>query len=428
MFGAPGTGPFYESSYTPGTFQMILSRNPYYQPQPSICQIDVNFVDNIGLTATYLAAGSTDLAPVAPANVAPLLQSNPNLRVFNGPNLIYGGLQWNVTTYPFNMTQFRQALAYGINQSEIAQQAFAGYGHTAYNAEGTIPSSNTAWYNPNQVQYSFNVTKATQLLNGIGFKTGSDGKMQYPNGTDVTLNLWTDVDQTWDTIAGGIVQSNLQALNFTVNEYIQSAPSISAGFHSNQNNMAHDGMILYSTPGVFMSSPFLMTLPGWDTTWLPSFPPANNQWEAPLSTANSWYYSNLTAYQSTANVTQQAVYVNNIQAINAEYLPILTLGYDPYLWVGNLAHWQGWPSSSGYVMMQGSYWNRTALASLTPVSGTSTATSSTGTGTGTGTGTSTSSSSGGGGNNTTLYLAAGIVVVVVVIGLVAALAMRRRRP
>ncbi len=424
MFNSPGTGPFYESGYTPGAFQLVMLRNPNYQPQPSICQIDINFVDNIGLTATYLAAGSTDLAPVAPANVAPLLASNPNLRVFNGPNLIYGGLQWNVTTYPFNMTAFRQALAYGINQSEIAQQAFAGYAQPAYNAEGTIPTSNAAWYNPNQVQYSYNTTKAVQLLNSIGI-TSVNGHMQYSNGTAVTLNLWTDVDQTWDTIAGSVVQANLQALNFTVNEYIQSATSISAGFHSNSNNMANSGMILYSTPGVFMSSPFLMTLPGWDTTWLPSFPPSSGQWEAPLNTANTWYYGNLTAFDSTANTTQQKVYVNNIQAINAQYLPILTLGYDSYIWVGNTAHFQGWPSSNGYVMMQGSYWNRTALIDLTPVSTGGTTTTTSGTGTATGIATT---STGTGGNNTTLYLAAGIIVIVVVVGLIAAMTMRRRKP
>jgi peptide/nickel transport system substrate-binding protein len=424
MFDAPGVGPFVEQGYTPGTFQLVMVRNPYYSPQPAICQIDFNFVDNIGLTATYLAAGSTDLAPVAPANVAPLLASNPNLRVFSGHNLIYGGLQWNVTTYPFNMTEFRQALAYGINQSTIASQAFAGYAQTAYNAEGTIPSANTAWYNPNQMQYSYNVTKAKQLLASIGI-TSVNGHMQYPNGTQVTLNLWTDVDQTWDTIAGGIVQANLQALNFTVNEYIQTATSISAGFHSNQNNMAHDGMILYSTPGVFMSSPFLMTLPGWDTTWLPSFPPNNLQWEAPLS-INTQYYGNLTAFDSTANTTQQAVYVNNIQALNAQYLPILTLGYDSYIWVGNLAHWQGWPSSNGYVMMQGSYWNRSALVSLTPVAGTTTTTSTSASGTTPTSATTTTSSSGT--DNTTLYLVAGIIVVIVVVGLVAAMTMRRRKP
>ncbi|MGI0085050.1 MAG: ABC transporter substrate-binding protein, partial [Nitrososphaerales archaeon] len=412
LFDTQGVGPFYEVNYTPGSFQLIMVRNPHYTPQPSICQIDISFVDNIALTSSYLESGQTDLAPVAPSSVAQILSSNPSLRVFNGPNLISDGLQWNVTTYPFNMTSFRQALAFGINQQSIVTEAFDGFGAPAYTAEGTIPPANTAWYNPSQAQYSFNQTTSLALLQSIGITKGTDGFLQYqnsggqPNGTDVTLNIWTDVDQTWDTIGASVVQQNLQTLGFKVNENTLTAVSISADFHANIDNIAHSGMIYYSTPGVFLSSPFLMTLPGWDTTWLPSFPPNNLQWEAPLS-ANTAYYGNLSAYSATADPTAQKTAVNNIQAINAQYLPILTLGYDSYIWVGNTAHFSGWPSSNAYTMMEGSYWNRTAWVDLVPAG------STTNTNTGTGLGSSTT------------YIIAAIVVIIIVVGAIAYMTTRR---
>lgn len=452
LFDSPGIGPFYEANYTPGAFQMSLYRNPYYSPQPSICRIDINFVDSISLTSSYLEAGTTDLAPVEPSSVAQILAANSNLRVFPGKNLIYTGLQWNISTYPFSELAFRQALAYGIDQNAIVNQAFDGFATAAYNAEGMIPSSNTQWFATNQTTYSFNQTQSASLLSSIGITKGSDGFLQYPNssnkpnGTDITLNLYADVEQTWDTIGAGVIQQDLQQLGFKVNLQTISQVSINAQFHANVNNAAHSGIFLYSTPGVFLSSPFLMTLPGWDTTWGPSFPPSNLQWESPAS-ANTAYYNALGNYSATADPTQQLKYVTQIQQINSQYLPMLTLSYDSYIWVGNTQHWSNWPSSKdGYFMMQGSYWNRTAWTSLVPA-GTSTSTN-TGTGvtstpttstTGTGvtqttstqttsnTAITTSSSSSSSGLSTLDY-AAIAVVIIIIIAIVGVMAMRRGRP
>ncbi|MHB8566173.1 MAG: ABC transporter substrate-binding protein [Nitrososphaerales archaeon] len=457
LFNSPGLGPFYEANYTPGAFQMSLYRNPYYSPQPSICRIDINFVDSIALTSSYLEAGTTDLAPVEPSSVAQVLAANSHLRVFPGQNLIYTGLQWNISTYPFSELPFRQALAFGIDQGSIVNEAFDGFATPAYNAEGMIPTSNAQWYNSNQTQYSFNQTKSAALLQSIGITKGSDGFLQYPNssnqpnGTDITLNLYTDVEQTWDTIGASVIQTNLQNMGFKVNEQTISQVSINAEFHSNVNNIATDGIMLYSTPGVFLSSPFLMTLPGWDSTWGPSFPPTNLAWESPAS-ANTAYYNALNNYSATAVPAQQAIYVNQIQSINAQYLPMLTLSYDSYLWVGNTQNWQGFPSTTnGYFMMQGSYWNRTAWTSLTPVGASSTtsttsssnggvttstnggATTSTSSGqtaqstTGQTTGTSASSTSTSSGMSTLDY-AAIAVVVIIIIAAIGVMATRRKKP
>ncbi len=458
LFNSPGIGPFYEANYTPGSFSMSMYRNPYYRPLPSICRIDINFVDSISLTSSYLEAGTTDLAPVEPSSVAQVLAANSHLRLFPGKNLIYTGLQWNVSTYPFSELAFRQALAYGIDQNAIVNEAFDGFATPAYNAEGMIPTSNTQWYNSNQTTYSFNQTKSAALLASIGITKGSDGYLQYPNsagqpnGTDITLNLYTDVEQTWDTIGASVIQQNLQSLGFKVNEQTISQVSINAQFHANVNNIAHNGLLLYSTPGVFLSSPFLMTLPGWDTTWGPSFPPANLQWESPMS-ANTAYYNALNNYSATADPAKQAIYVNQIQSINAQYLPMLTLSYDSYLWIGNTANWNNWPSSTdGYFMMQGSYWNRTAWTSLvpagtstsssatntsvtssTPITGTTatgttaTATTTSGPATTSSVATSSTSSSTNSGLSTLEY-AAIAVIVIIIIAAVAVLAMRRGRP
>ena len=95
-----------------------------------------------------------------------------NLAALSGHSNIkidgYGGdfgsfMMYNITQYPYNMTQFRQALAYSINTSEIVQQSIFGYGVAANNAQGGMPDTYGS-YNPSQMQYPYNVTTAINLL------------------------------------------------------------------------------------------------------------------------------------------------------------------------------------------------------------------------------------------------------------------------
>ncbi len=419
FFDSPSLGPFYIASYTPGAFQMTLYRNQYYKPTPNICEVELNFVESYSLTATFLQSGQTDLAPVEPANVQAVL-GNSHIKLYTDTAEAYTGLQYNVTSYPYNMTAFRQALAYGINESAVLQQGFFGYGITAYNSQGMIPSTVTSWYNPGQKSYSYNTTEATSLLNSIGINKGSDGHFQYPNGTDVSLTLWTDTDQTWDQTSATAVQQSLQNLGLKINLITTSQSALIGDYHANIDG-AQQAMLLYTNAGVFLSSTFLDTLPGWDTTWGVASAPSSGLWEYPTS-INAQYQSNLTAYSSTANATLEKTYVNNIQAINSQYLPMLTLAYPDYLWGANTLNWGNWPS--GYIMFGGNFLNRTALATLVPTSGSTTTGSST---TNTVTNTNTATTSSGGSSGSSPYLIPGIIVVAAAIIIVAAVTMLRRR-
>ena len=116
-------GPFYVSNYTAGSFTMTLLRNPYYIPQPTVCKINVNFVESLSQTTESLLAGTTDWAQIEPSNAQSII-NNPNLHLFAEPAMETTTLEYNDTVYPFNMTAFRQAMVFGINQSELVQQSF----------------------------------------------------------------------------------------------------------------------------------------------------------------------------------------------------------------------------------------------------------------------------------------------------------------
>ena len=140
-------------------------------------------------------------------------------------------LEYNDSIYPYNMTAFRQALVYGINQTDIVNSAFAGYAETAYNGQGIVDpiGGKNYWYNPNITQYSLDQNKSLSLLASIGINKGSDGLLHYPNGTAVSLTLWADTDQTEDTVAAAIVQNDLQSIGFSIPLQITSLNSIIGG-------------------------------------------------------------------------------------------------------------------------------------------------------------------------------------------------------
>lgn len=362
------TGPFYLSNYSAGQFQAVMLRNPYFSPQPKICEVDVNFVDSLSATSTYLEAGTTDWAQVEYSNVAGVLAANHNLKLYQENAQAMTDIDYNDSIYPYNVTTFRQGLAYAINQTQIVSQAFAGYGVTAYNAEGAVSPVATAYYNTNQQTYSFNPSQASTLLTQAGFKKGTDGYIQYPNsagnpnGTDVALTIWADTDNNADPVAANIVQTDLQNIGFKVSLQTAAAATIVGDYGSNVAGIK-SAMIIATVNVLYFGEPYTDILPGWDTYFLPTV--ASYTWLYPAS-AEALYNSNVSAYDATANPTLDNQYLNNIQALQAQYLPSLPIAYPDRLFVVNTAHWTNYPS--GYLMYYSYNFNTTALADLQPVS------------------------------------------------------------
>jgi peptide/nickel transport system substrate-binding protein len=393
---AISNGPFYVSNYSSGEFQMTMLRNPYFNPQPKICEIDVNFVDSLSSTAIDIKSGATDLAPVEPSNAQSVLSSN--IRLLDEKGLYVNALQYNDSVYPYNMTAFRQALAFGINQTDYINEAFNSYATTAYSAEGIVSPLATAWYNPNQMQYSFNQTESLALLSSVGITKGSDGFLHYPNGSVVNLALWTDTGNTQDPVGAAVIQKDLQQLGFKVALTTDSENTLIGDYTSNLNGI-RSAMIMYTANPVVWGDPNLDILPGWDVYWGPTL--ANPYWEYPPN-INNEYQSNYTAFEATGDMNQMHTYLDNVQALNAQYLPSLVLAYPDSLWAYNNQSFTNWPS--GYMLYGGASMNMTALTYVSPVSPPSGLASST----------------------LTLVVVA-VVAIVVVVGVVSLLVLRRRR-
>jgi ABC-type transport system substrate-binding protein len=433
---AVADGPFYVSNYTAGSNTEVLLRNPYYNPLPQACEIIWNFVESESADATYIASGSSDLAPVVPSSV-PSLLAIPNIHILDQPGGYYTALSYNITNYPYNVTAFRQALAYGINQSAIVQQAFDGYASTAFQAEGGVVNF-SSWYNPSQVGYSYDMNHSLSLLSSIGIAKGSSGYLSYPNGTAITLTIWADTDVTMNSIAAQIVQSDLTQLGFKVSMQLTSTSTLIGYLFGNTYDAYNGGMVLHTSNAYFPGDPFYDAQPFPITIYIPQ--PFDGTWENPPSVQHE-FQSNLSALTATSDPTMTRTYLNNIQAINAQYLPGISLAYGDNLFAYSTARFTNWPSSPNSYIFETYFWNDTALATIAPVGATMSSTTSTSptstpsttsissstSSTSSPTTTQSSSSSSTTSSSSNLLLISVAVVVVVIIVVVAAVVLMRRK-
>jgi ABC-type transport system substrate-binding protein len=328
------SAPFYPVNYTSGSTVMVLDRNPNYSPLAVPCQLDITFPESYSTIGTQLIAGSLDFGPID-AQSAPAILAHSNLHIFTQKGAGIIPLNYNTTLYPLNMTEFRQALVYGINQSQIVQQALGGYGETAYGAEGTVPGA-FALHDPNQMQYSYNQTKAISLLNSIGIKKGSDGHLQYPNGTDITLKIWGDSGFSEDTLAMGILQSNLESLGFIITPTLAQWGTVFSLTH-----LGAAELTFMDNGAQVPADPISDSLPGWDIYTVPAIP--LHYWMYPPS-ADAAYNASLNVVESTNNPANVTNALNKIQELSAQYLPVIPVVYYDSLFAYSTSRWTNWPA------------------------------------------------------------------------------------
>ena len=158
-----GTGPYMLEDYSREHSSYLYHANHgYYRGEPKFEKV-VFIKAKDGQVA--LMNGDADMAPVKPEAIETLET--------NGFTAVYGSCFWNHKLMinhhkePFSRTEFRQALAYGINRTELVEKAGRGYGSEA--SLGFLPPESD-WYTDDQPAYDYNPKKAGELLESLGYQ------------------------------------------------------------------------------------------------------------------------------------------------------------------------------------------------------------------------------------------------------------------
>jgi peptide/nickel transport system substrate-binding protein len=214
---AIGTGPFKLESFTLGQETVVVRNEDYAwgsslsanQGPAKLERITFREIPEDSTAFLELKTGGVDALLSIPTDYLGEIEGAGNLKVVPIPGQEVYYMPINVTKDPFTDIRVRQAAALAINQQEILQNVFSGYGAVADSfLISALPESQI---DP-ALAISFNPDKANALLDEAGWVKGADG-IREKDGQKLTVQLWTQNDSVFRRLTE-VVQAELKAVGF----------------------------------------------------------------------------------------------------------------------------------------------------------------------------------------------------------------------
>ncbi len=331
-------GPYMLVNWSAGATVLHYKANPhFYLGKPKIENIAVELLSPTANIPALLQTGEITLAQPTPSQVAGLKgQSNIGVSFSPGVSILStyfdpaGLLMFDDALYPYNVTLVRQAIATSINRTQIVDLALNSYGTAG--SQGQLPTSLTQWIPPNLPNYTFNPAKARAMLQSIGFKNGTNGYLEFPNGTAWQPQIM-DTGGSASSVVSVIVQ-NLKAAGIDASESVVTIGSIVKGLQYGNFDMILLGTSRPPIPdfvlGVFVTN---------------SVTPVGTQeldYHGWARWSNATVWNDLNQARNVSSFTQQYNLYANAQQIMAQQEPLVTLYYAQNIWAYSNATIHGW--------------------------------------------------------------------------------------
>lgn len=201
QFTAPqavvGTGPYRLSQYDKAQGSYLFEANPdFFLGEPYVKRLELVPAPNelLALQQGQIDAGGVGTQDVPADDVLAPFKDSGKFGLLTAPR------EWTMGLY-FNLgkggaladVRFRRALAHAINWQDLVARVLQGKGVPG-NPGHLAPTS--PWYNPNVQTYPYDPATAKQLLDAAGYRdTNGDGLRELPGGTPLSLELlYTDWD------------------------------------------------------------------------------------------------------------------------------------------------------------------------------------------------------------------------------------------
>jgi peptide/nickel transport system substrate-binding protein len=214
-----GSGPFIFQQYTPNQ-NITLKRNPHWwgwKSYPGTLQTVVfTSFQNAETMAEALVSSQLDVTTDLPPTVWKSLQGKPSISAPQYPSLLFDHLGMNVYADPKDPSKpnpkskgnpllldvrVRQAVNLAIDKTPLVKVALEGTGQPgslilmpAMLGFFEVPAANSLNYDP---------ARANSILDAAGYKMGSSGIREAPNGAKLSFRL---VASTVDTVLADLGQ------------------------------------------------------------------------------------------------------------------------------------------------------------------------------------------------------------------------------
>jgi peptide/nickel transport system substrate-binding protein len=323
---AIGTGPWILDTWVRGQY-IKMRANPNYflvDERPKIDYVILDIIPSLDTQVLSLEGGTLDMIHGLDSSYVATLLNVPNINMTILPQLRSNFLVFNLNRYPTNVEEFRHALAYALDPHDLVHNALFGFGIPGQ--QGWVTPGEPLFYNANITQYAYNLTAANQILDNLGWKTGSDGVRVTSNGTRLEFKILVPSETPSWLRSANFIQSQFAQIGVKLDILTETTTTVVSQAKSGQFSMAMTGWYSISVqPAVDMAYQFL---PG-------GF---NN-----LAGYNSSAFNKL--YQQMRVATSLADYKNDIfqmEKVLSDELPILLYSWTPSIDAYRTDKFQGW--------------------------------------------------------------------------------------
>lgn len=159
-----GSGPFRVTQWQRGD-RIVMERNPYFVPKPKLSRIVLQIVPNLNSNFVALQSGSVDIGRLTPDNVEQAAHL-PGIHVLRDPENATGLLYLQTQAAPTNDIHVRRAIAYALDQNELANAWHREYP----TATSFLPPPIVTWKSVTIPPYEYDLRAARAELDAAGWQ------------------------------------------------------------------------------------------------------------------------------------------------------------------------------------------------------------------------------------------------------------------
>ena len=190
-----GNGPFLFKEYVSGQYVSLVANPNYYKGAPKLSQLNLVILSTTQI-ATQLETGEIDMAypgAVESSDYDALLALS-HIRALEGDPVSVRNLIIN--NAKVDNVKARQAMNLAIDRALIVERMMGGYA----NAQATIVTPASKYYNAEANQVTYDVEKAKQLLAESGWDASQTLTLNVASGSELNTRIATLVAQELETV------------------------------------------------------------------------------------------------------------------------------------------------------------------------------------------------------------------------------------
>jgi peptide/nickel transport system substrate-binding protein len=219
-----GTGPFRIREWVSGSHAILVANEDYLLGRPKIDEIELRFIRDGNTLIANVLSETIDLTLGRGLDIEQSLQIRDQRR---GAQVLYAQGGW-VPIYPQFLNpspseiadvRLRRALLHAIDRQELTDSINHGLvpvAHAFVNPSEAIHGT----IEPSIVKYPYDVRRAAQLIEELGFAKGADGMYQDASGRRLAVELRTTAQREHHMKSLYPVADNWQRLGVATETYV----------------------------------------------------------------------------------------------------------------------------------------------------------------------------------------------------------------